>query len=86
MTRFDKYLQAYARYHLEYPTQRAGQAMFNALALFDIKVANQVRSKGWDPFHNDEMVGMFLDFVKRELEYSDDYDGYGAAEGFAPRS
>jgi hypothetical protein len=63
---FEGFRMYAAEYNREYPTQRVGQALFNALFIVRSDLAEMVRSTDLDPFYRDEVIGKFLKFVERE--------------------
>ena len=55
-----KVLGRYSKYIKENPYQRKGQALFNILYEEDMELADEIRGTGLDPFHNDEIVNIFI--------------------------
>lgn len=45
-----------ARMRKDHPEYRKGQALFNALHIMHPEVAENVRSKSYDPFYKDENI------------------------------
>lgn len=68
MDAFDKYLINVDLYFREHPQQRLGQVFFNVLYLKHPRVAEVVRGTKNDPFHNDDVIPVFLIQVAELLE------------------
>jgi len=47
---------------------RLGQSMFNILCDMDWPLAEEIRGSDVDPFHSDEKIEAFLDYVKNKWE------------------
>ncbi len=59
--KFDAYLSMVDAYTKQHPEQRLGQVFFNVLYIMHPKVADQfIRATANDPFHNDDVIPVFL--------------------------
>ena len=54
-------------YRRSYPSQRIGQATFNAVYSVWPAIADRARATRIDPFHRDDQTNAFIGFVYEEL-------------------
>jgi hypothetical protein len=68
MTAYISFLAELVAYQSAHPEQRAGQAHFNVLHRLHPELANEIRGdRMLDPFHVDERVQAFREFVMARL-------------------
>lgn len=68
MSRLADFIVAEAEYREAHPAQRRGQTAFNALAVFDPDIADEVYSSGLDPYHDDGNLPAFWVYVMERLD------------------
>lgn len=64
---FDELVVYMGHYRARHPSQRAGQAYFNALHEKLPDIANEIRSTEDDPFYDDRLIKGFLTRVGEAL-------------------
>jgi hypothetical protein len=55
MTVYIEFINQFITRLREHPSERVGQAWFNALAGFNNELANEIRTSDIDPFHKDSV-------------------------------
>jgi hypothetical protein len=73
MSSYSGFVAYWEEYKRTFPMQRPGQALFNAASMYSNEtcdLATAVVGTSFDPYHNDNEISKFLEYIRNGLDKS----------------